>query len=538
MRHGSLFSGIGGFDLAAEWMGWENVFHCEINEFGRKVLNYHFPKSISHEDITKTDFSVYRGRIDILSGGFPCQPFSSAGNRLGKEDERHLWPQMLRAIKEIAPSWIVGENVYGLINWSNGLVFHEIQADLEAQGYEVFPFLCPAVSVNAPHVRNRIFFIAHSRKFRLELSKTSGIMGERQAEVCGERSEFALQSTSTSKTWNSAYSELNSKGQNIGADTKEAGAVRWDEESNVFGTLCGDGSITNSNYNGLQQQWGYECRCQNDERSISQSQWSTDSENSDNGYTSEYVNGKPDFSGRIGSERYSEKGETTDTRGVRWMDKKCDKCQGIIKEYWDTTNQSGTLVQNGQVGVQLPINSRMGDNQTTIEPDRRDEHQDDYNNIEAMDRDATDTISFGHTRITETTGDNKSEFFGGMDTNCGWNGDEIRSEIERCGSSSPDTCDKGLQGDELNGTLNERKWEQGFTRIPIAKFHKISDWSEFPTVPPVCVRDDGFSNRLDGITFPKWRNESIKAAGNAVVPQVILQIFKTIADYERITTTD
>jgi len=118
LTHGSLFSGIGGFDYAAEQMGWENLFHCEWNPFGRKILNYYWPQATSYEDITKTNFTIWRDRIDLISGGFPCQPYSAAGKRLGKEDERHLWPQMLRAIKEIKPSWVVGENVHGIVNWS------------------------------------------------------------------------------------------------------------------------------------------------------------------------------------------------------------------------------------------------------------------------------------------------------------------------------------------------------------------------------------------------------------------------------------
>ena len=162
MRHGSLFSGIGGFDLAAEWMGWENIFHCEWNPFGQKVLKHHFPNSISYNDITKTDFSIHRGDIDILTGGFPCQPYSSAGERLGKADERHLFPEMLRAIKEIEPIWVVGENVRGLVSWGGGLVFHEVCTDLEREGYEVQSFLIPAAAKNAPHKRERIWFIAYS----------------------------------------------------------------------------------------------------------------------------------------------------------------------------------------------------------------------------------------------------------------------------------------------------------------------------------------------------------------------------------------
>jgi DNA-cytosine methyltransferase len=121
MRHGSLFSGIGGFDLAAEWMGWQNVFHCEWNPFGQRVLKHYWPNAISYNDITKTDFTIHRGSIDILTGGFPCQPYSAAGKRLGKEDDRHLWPEMLRAIREIQPAWIVGENVRGLTNWNGGM---------------------------------------------------------------------------------------------------------------------------------------------------------------------------------------------------------------------------------------------------------------------------------------------------------------------------------------------------------------------------------------------------------------------------------
>lgn len=162
MTHGSLFSGIGGFDLASEWMGWENIFHCEWNPFGQKVLKHYWPNSISYNDITQTDFSIHRGKIDILTGGFPCQPYSTAGKRLGKADERHLFPEMLRCIKEIKPRWIIGENVRGLVSWNGGMVFNEVCDDLEREGYEVQSFLIPAASVNAPHRRDRIWFVAHS----------------------------------------------------------------------------------------------------------------------------------------------------------------------------------------------------------------------------------------------------------------------------------------------------------------------------------------------------------------------------------------
>lgn len=162
MNHGSLFSGIGGFDLAAQWMGWYNVFHCEIEPFPRHVLQYYWPNSDSLSDIKKTNFKKYNGTIDILTGGFPCQPYSAAGKRKGTEDDRHLWPEMLRAIREVSPRWVVGENVRGLTNWNGGLVFDQVQADLEDAGYEVLPFILPACAVNAPHRRDRIWFVAYS----------------------------------------------------------------------------------------------------------------------------------------------------------------------------------------------------------------------------------------------------------------------------------------------------------------------------------------------------------------------------------------
>ena len=134
MKHGSLFSGIGGFDLAAHWMGWKNAFHCEWMEFPRKVLDYYFPEADSHVDICKTDFKKYEGNVDIITGGFPCQPFSMAGKRKGSEDERYLWHEMLRTIQEVKPKYVIAENVLGLTNIEDGLVFEQVWSDLEVAG--------------------------------------------------------------------------------------------------------------------------------------------------------------------------------------------------------------------------------------------------------------------------------------------------------------------------------------------------------------------------------------------------------------------
>jgi DNA-cytosine methyltransferase len=170
MRHLDLFSGIGGFALAARWMGWETVQFVEIDGFCQKVLNKNFPNVPIHGDIKTFDGSKYRGTIDILTGGFPCQPFSSAGERLGTEDYRHLWPENFRIARQIQPPIIVAENVHGLVDWSEGLVFESVQTDLENEGYEVQSFILPACAVNATHRRNRVWFIAYNESFAIKKS--------------------------------------------------------------------------------------------------------------------------------------------------------------------------------------------------------------------------------------------------------------------------------------------------------------------------------------------------------------------------------
>lgn len=186
LTHASLFSGIGGAEIAADWAGWQNLFHCEINPFCRRVLEYHYPNSKSYEDITQTDFTPWRGKVTVLTGGFPCQPFSLAGRRKGADDNRYLWSQMLRAIREIQPAWVVGENVNGirsmvqsreeaemasgemlfrenhLIRARERFTFEEICGSLEREGYSVQAFVIPACAVGAPHRRDRVWFVANA----------------------------------------------------------------------------------------------------------------------------------------------------------------------------------------------------------------------------------------------------------------------------------------------------------------------------------------------------------------------------------------
>jgi DNA (cytosine-5)-methyltransferase 1 len=335
MIHFSLFSGIGGFDLASEWMGWKNYLSCEIADFPNKILEHYWPDAYHHRDVKTLNYETINNELSerfgkqwrdddiILTGGFPCQPYSSAGKRLGKEDERHLWPEMLRIISEIKPKFIVGENVFGLLNWNGGMVFAEVCSDLEHQGYEITPVVIPAAAVNAPHGRDRVWFVAYSNG-------------------TGEK-------------------------HNGGTNIAEEREVRGNEESNVLGELCGDGNATDTDSRGTQAR---------KERTIL-------GESNRQRKTGRFIN---------------------------------DAVQG------DTAN-SNSIGQKSRHNKNTP------------------------------------NLSKAH----------------------------------------------------------------GFKQ-----FGKPTNWTKFPTQSPICGGDDGLPDKLDGITFSKWRAESIKGYGNAICPQVTFEIFKAI----------
>lgn len=189
MKHLDLFSGIGGFALAVDtvWPDSEHIF-CDNDKFCQAVLKKHWPKSKIYGDIrefiTDTESikqrelamerqqnkktTVFGSGDTILTAGFPCQPFSQAGRRKGTSDNRYLWPEMLRIIQNFKPKWVIAENVRGLVTWNEGLVLEQVRSDLESAGYEVQPFIIPAVAKNAPHRRDRIWFVAYKFGERLE----------------------------------------------------------------------------------------------------------------------------------------------------------------------------------------------------------------------------------------------------------------------------------------------------------------------------------------------------------------------------------
>ena len=163
-----LFSGIGGFSLGLERAGFETVAFCEIEDYPRKVLAKHWPDIPIHRDIRELDGEQYRGTVDVVCGGFPCQPFSAAGKRRGSDDDRHLWPEMFRVIREIQPAWVIGENVTGL----EGMELDNCASDLEGVGFAVQVFDIPACGVGAIHRRHRLWIVAHAMRRRVGQSET------------------------------------------------------------------------------------------------------------------------------------------------------------------------------------------------------------------------------------------------------------------------------------------------------------------------------------------------------------------------------
>ena len=418
ITHGSTFSGIGAPEVAAEMLGWENVFHCEINPFGRKVLDYYFPKAKSYEDITRTDFSEWRDRITVLTGGFPCQPFSYSGKRRGSEDDRYLWPFMLRCIEQVRPRWFVGENVAGITTMAfpgedvkvgeqtdlfgacdevyekhERYVLDEICQSLERAGYSVQPMLIPACAVGAPHRRDRVFIVAHRLT---EDTLHSGLMGREHDEQGCER--------------------------NIG-NAGARGAER----------VCGEpmaGTIAD-----------------------------TDRSND-------------------GTRRPEE--PTSTMREERLSER-------------DAIQQS--IITAG-------LRSRVEGHSSYTTSQRRREI---YEQVQYKLADGAEP--FGNGRERNVT----------------------------------DTCGEGLEGMHESGSseggqrMQVRRNSSGHDCESVERMLPENRWRTFPSVSPVYRGNDGLPFPVDHLTIPfsEWKRESLKAYGNAIVPQVMYEIFRCIDEIEQ-----
>lgn len=426
MNHASLFSGIGGAEVAASMMGWQNLFHCEIQEFPRKVLQYWFPNSESYEDITKTDFHQWQGKVDVLTGGFPCQPFSLAGRRKGADDNRYLWPQMLRAIRQIHPTWVVGENVAGIKTmvescqvtkmgrtddlFEENYIYREesrftldkICADLEAEGYSVQPIVIPACSVGAPHRRDRVWIVAHRSDPRAETVQQEG-----QDGICSARP-----STHTQCDGHSPQGHGNQRAR---AKKSKEGQDRPQPRSRRHGS-----GTTPSYAHGTRQR-----RRKNKQEPFTE--------------CSRTPNLGTRRSKRLASYTYSNGDKAL--QASKWLER--TGCQREVQPKERSTSPEWTDRLSG-----FPL-------------------------------------------------------------------------------SPHSKCNRWSQKYNDNGFFEEP--QQGECQ-PSGADSSQSRWRNFPTQSPVCRRNDGIPFDVDSLTisFPKWRQESIKAYGNAWVPQVAYEIFRAI----------
>ena len=419
MTHASVFSGIGGPEVAATMLGWDNLFHCEINPFGRKVLDYWFPNNKSYEDITKTDFREWRGRVNVLTGGFPCQPFSCAGKRRGAEDDRYLWPHMHRCINEIQPTWFVGENVAGILTMveqghvsevaGEATLFGEedyihryehrgtftlerICRDVEADGYEVFPILIPACAIGAPHRRDRVFIVGR----RIDADTAGGGSTPQGTDTTGTRQGAEILSGQTGR------GERHAPVGNHGLSSVQGYA----EDTMRGRQLHGQTEIEGS------------------ERNI----------------------------GNVGA--------------------------GDSQRICSETSRFHAPDPDGDRGLQVHEH---------MEPELAD----------------------------------GAEFVGN-----GWQWDVADTESERSGGLR-------IEGETQGSRMRHVLFGNGcrLRRTPDAIG---SRWRVFPSVAPIHRGNDGLPFDVDDLTisFPKWRNESVKAYGNAIVPQVMYEIFRAIEQVE------
>lgn len=424
MNHASLFSGIGGAEVAASMMGWQNLFHCEIQEFPRKVLDYWFPNSESYEDITKTDFTKWHGKVDVLTGGFPCQPFSLAGRRKGADDNRYLWPQMLRAIRQIHPTWVVGENVAGiktmvescqvtqmgrtdylfeenhLYREESRFTLDKICADLEAEGYSVQPIVIPACAIGAPHRRDRVWIIAHRSDPRAETVQQEG-----QDGICSARP-----STHTQCDGHSPQGHGNQRAR---AKKSKKRKNRPQSRSRRHGS----------------------------------------------GKTSTYT---------LQHRRH--------------------------QVHQDHQSQFPDGARSNSLSGQWSSFHSYGNGGKTLQPSEGTERTGCKRDVQPKERSTSPEWTDRLSRLQRHDAHAISERLEGM--------------YQSWGEESERKC----------------VWRD------FARHCEEGHWKHFPTQSPVCRGNDGIPFDVDSFTisFPKWRQESIKAYGNAWVPQVAYEIFRAI----------
>ena len=501
MRLLDLFSGIGGFSYAAEILigGYETIAFCEMDEFCQKVLKKHWPQVPIFDDVRTLD-AARLGRIDIVTGGYPCQPFSQAGRRQGEEDERHLWPEMLRIIKSCQPRYVVAENVAGHVTMG----LDQVLTDLEDQGYTTRPIIVPACAKNAPHRRDRVWIIGQLT------ANTSGLRG---------------QNVSTS---DKEITERSSENENV----KSVNSCTSDTGSNV----------ANSDSYGHERGWS-KTRNQNTTRENTQSKWSANTKDIKRQGNDGLDSGESRVDGDLSGS--SDRGTTisTDTTGVRGLSKDADNNQGISIQHKYQEDNDRTLVSQGQKGFQLSEHRGLAADQTIAE-NNTIRSGDDNNSIERMENKESNVADTDSIRCRggscKGCSDCKRQVF-----STERKGREMGSEVEGCSQSHrgeetlANTSSKGSQRGLHRGQVQRRQTEQQYfghtstireqpkerTETVVSKMGDVADGLSTGLLRHFDREPEHIPRVTTG---EKDRAKKLKALGNSIVPQVAAEILLAI----------
>ena len=354
-----LFSGLGGFSLGLERTGhFETVAFCDNDKFSKLILDKHWKGKKVYEDVREiTKEKLIADGIelpDVVTGGFPCQPFSVAGKQKGTSDDRHLWPEMFRIIKTLQPRIVLGENVRGIVNIQDGMVFETVCTNLEDEGYEVQAFNIPAAGVGAPHRRERIWFIATlvdtiGNDERREISRSD----EEERRI---QEEYRTEHSTTRKS--SRTSEIRN-GDN------------------------GYESVENSNNNGFERGFS-KARNETITGEKSSSNGSEDTDNSSRRSDGRGDQIQPRTDGTIQGLRNGDEEESSRATGVRGLHEGTDIGQGTIREDRDNKDDNRTLVQTRQSRVQSSEHRGLGENKTSLE-NNQVRQRDDSSSLDRME---------------------------------------------------------------------------------------------------------------------------------------------------------
>jgi DNA-cytosine methyltransferase len=474
-----LFSGLGGFSLGLERTGYfKTIAFCDNDKFSKLILDKHWKGVKVYNDVREISKEKFKEDgiefPDIITGGFPCQPFSVAGKQKGTSDDRHLWPEMFRIIKAFKPRYVIGENVRGIINIQDGVVFETVCTDLESEGYEVQPFIIPAAGVGAPHRRERVWIVANR-----ERSNVVNTVGN------DERQKISRSDEETRGIQEEHRTEHSTTGQ-----SSRTSAIRNGDN--------GYESMANSNNNGL------EGRLTETRNEIITGKEPTingikDTDNSSRRSDGRRDQSQPRINGTVQGLRDGNEEELTRATRVRGLHERTNDSSSSIREDRNQEDDNRTLVQTRQGGVQSSEYRGLGEDQTSLN-DNQVRQRDDNTTLDRVENGHEDVEN---SRRTLRQGAKFSKE----------NADESQQK-------NADKFERSSSTSEYYVANSERIHVQGQQDRSRQKQFRRESWWEFePNVGRVAHGVSGRVHRL-------------KALGNSIVPQIVEEIGRAIIKAE------